>query len=74
MPSPNVIRLVEQLANIHSETANLHYLAPNERLVNVRDLNLINEMLRYDETKVNLKIHQNIMANWGDPGDFLVKV
>lgn len=74
MPAPNVTRILEHLVEIHLNHVDLGIFTPNQRLVPSKDLNLLNEVRRFQETKVNLKLQHNVIRQWGNEKEFLDKV
>lgn len=66
--------ILKDLIRIHLNSSEVGLLPPNDRLIATRELNLINEVMRYQDAKSYLKMQQQVWAQWEDSQDFLDKV
>ncbi|CAL8102209.1 unnamed protein product [Orchesella dallaii] len=71
-PCPNLDAVLGSLVQMHSRPMEVMLLPPNQFLLPTKDLNLIQEVLRYQDCKADLK-HHNVWSRWGDMNTFLSK-
>lgn len=61
LPPPNVKKALEDLADMNFSPQDVTLIPANQRVVATRDMNLILELQRFEESKILLK-HNNISS------------
>jgi uncharacterized protein YbcV (DUF1398 family) len=64
LPSPNVRKVIEELANMNENHTEVYLMQKNQRIVSSQDMHLLMELQKFEQMKADIK-NRNIQMQPG---------